>query len=142
MFPRCMYCDQFKSCYHIIERKGYVFAIYWIFYLYMYLAIRNLVGNIFKDSSDAKKSSHWCTRSARSRKVFKITSPICLKIFWKLLRYIQSVTEEEVKNGILHNPNSPAQSLMIDREYTNLDKADSQARDFVDMAGTLDLFFI
>lgn len=50
---------------------------------------------------------------------------------------MQSVTEEEVKNGILHNSKAVGQSLLIDREYTDLPFSEPSARDFVDMAGKI-----
>jgi hypothetical protein len=50
-------------------------------------------------------------------------------------RYIQSVTEEEVKNGILWNKNAAQQTFFFDREYTNIDTINKEASRWIDMKG-------
>ncbi len=42
------------------------------------------------------------------------------------------MTEEEVKNGILYNPEAAKHTLFFDREYTNIDMKDPAASKFID----------
>eukprot|EP00026_Physarum_polycephalum_P000349 Phypoly_transcript_00349.p1 GENE.Phypoly_transcript_00349~~Phypoly_transcript_00349.p1 ORF type:complete len:1620 (+),score=193.23 Phypoly_transcript_00349:225-5084(+) len=51
-------------------------------------------------------------------------------------RYIQSVTEEEVKHGIVWNTERSKQTFFFDREYTNIDTNNiAEASKYIDMKG-------
>ena len=58
-------------------------------------------------------------------------------LFLKIGIYVQSVTEEEVRGGIINNKNALQQAFFFDREYTNLDSSQSGAGAFMDMLGLL-----
>lgn len=51
--------------------------------------------------------------------------------------YVQSVTEEEVKNGIIYNPACAKQAIFFSREYININLKHPEANKFVDMIGSL-----
>jgi hypothetical protein len=49
---------------------------------------------------------------------------------------VQSVTEEEVVNGIIYNSKRNTQTFFFDREYTNIDTNNTaEASKWIDMKG-------
>lgn len=70
--------------------------------------------------------------SNKQRNIYRL---LCYDRYLTSFTYVQSVTEEEVKNGILYNPNAARQSLFFDREYTNIDMSDNAAPKFIDIKG-------
>jgi hypothetical protein len=50
-------------------------------------------------------------------------------------KYIQSVTEEEVRAGIVNNPNRETQTFFFSRSYSSPDTSQGDAGLFIDKAG-------
>jgi hypothetical protein len=64
----------------------------------------------------------------------QLKKSILLYIF-SVFRYVRSVTEEEVVNGIFEVPNAEQRSIFFQRDYTNINLGDNDAWKFVDMIG-------